>query len=174
VPAFTSRAMMDGLDRFWRLRSWLDLQALPAERRDKVLPYIRAWAEGAAGLSAAELFQGWSQIAAFRDAAVAASQPFDVLLSPTCPVATYPAEWASPTQDPARPLEHIAFTVPFNMSEQPSLSIHAGCTADGRPIGLQITGQRFDDLGVLQVAAAWERLRGPMPDWPFVPRGPAA
>jgi len=170
VPAFTTRAMMDGLDRFWRLRSWLDMQALPPERRAKVLPYIRDWAAGGAGVSAAELFQGWSQIAAFRDAALAASAPFDFLLSPTCPMPTYPAEWASPTQDPARPLEHIAFTVPFNMSEQPALSIHAGCTAAGLPIGLQIVGQRFDDLGVLQIGAAWEQLRGAMPDWPFEPR----
>ncbi|MBL8349841.1 MAG: amidase [Burkholderiaceae bacterium] len=167
VPAFTTRAMMDGLDRFWRLRSWLDLQALPAERRQRVLPYIRDWAAGAAGLGAAELFQGWSQIAAFRDAAVAATEPFDFLISPTCPVPSYPAEWASPTQDPARPLEHIAFTVPFNMSEQPALAIHCGMTAGGLPIGLQIAGHRFDDLGVLQVAAAYEALRGAMPDWPM-------
>jgi len=146
--------------------------ALPAERRAKVLPYIRAWADTGATLSAADVFHGYSQIAAFRDAAVAATQPFDVLLSPTSPVPSFPAEWASPTQDPARPLEHIAFTVPFNMSEQPSLSINCGFTAGGLPIGLQITGHRFDDLGVLQVAAAWEQLRGPMPAWPMA--APAA
>ena len=174
VAPFTGRAMMDGLDRFWRMRSWLDLQALPAERRAKVLPYIQAWAGTGATLSAAELFQGYSQIAAFRDAAVAAIQPYDFLLSPTSPVPSFPADWAGPTNDPARPLEHIAFTVPFNMSEQPALSIHAGCTPEGLPIGLQLIGHRFDDLGVLQLAAAWEQLRGPMPDWPFVPRGPAA
>jgi len=172
VPAFSTRAMMDGLDRFWRLRSHLDMVALTAERRAKVLPYIRAWADTGATLSAADVFHGYSQIAAFRDAAVVATQPFDVLLSPTSPVPSFPAEWASPTQDPARPLEHIAFTVPFNMSEQPSLSINAGFTAAGLPIGLQITGHRFDDLGVLQVAAAWEQLRGPMPAWPMA--APAA
>jgi len=175
VPAFTTRAMMDGLDRFWRMRSHLDMQALPAERRAKVLPYIRDWTATGATLSAAELFAGYSQIAAFRDAAVAATAPFDFLLSPTCPVPSFPAEWASPTQDPARPLEHIAFTVPFNMSEQPSLSINCGFTTGdlpGLPIGLQITGHRFDDLGVLQLGAAWEQLRGPMPAWPMA--APAA
>ena len=39
---------------------------------------------------------------------------------------------------PARPFEHIAFTLPANMSEQPALSINAGFTAAGLPIGLQI------------------------------------
>jgi aspartyl-tRNA(Asn)/glutamyl-tRNA(Gln) amidotransferase subunit A len=38
------------------------------------------------------------------------------------------------------------------------------------PIGLQIVGQRFDDLGVLQVARAWERMRGAGRAWPAVPR----
>ena len=53
------------------------------------------------------------------------------------------------------------------MSEQPALSINCGFTNDGLPIGLQIAGHRFDDLGVLQVAAAWERLRAPMRPWPM-------
>ena len=35
------------------------------------------------------------------------------------------------------------------------------------PIGLQIAGHRFNDLGVLQLAAAWEQLRGAMPNWPM-------
>jgi len=63
-----------------------------------------------------------------------------------------PPELPSPTNDPLRPLEHIGFTVPFNMSEQPAASINCGYTTSGLPIGLQIAGRRFDDLGVLQVA----------------------
>ena len=167
LAPFSTRAMADGMDRFWRMRSYLDLQALPAERRNKVLPYIRDWVATGATLSAAEVFTGYSQIAALRDAAVAACQPFDFVLSPTSPVPSYAAEWASPTNDPALPFEHIAFTLPHNMSEQPALSINCGFTAAGLPIGLQIIGHRFDDLGVLQLAAAWEQLRGPQRAWPM-------
>jgi aspartyl-tRNA(Asn)/glutamyl-tRNA(Gln) amidotransferase subunit A len=165
VPAFCTRAMADGMDRFWRMRSWLDFQALPSERQARVLPYIRDWISTAATLGAAEVFTGYSQMQALRDAAVAAIQPFDYLLSPTSPVPTFPAEWASPLNDPQRPFEHIAFTLPYNMSDQPAVSIHCGMTADGLPIGLQIAGHRFDDLGVLQLAQAWERLRPAMPAW---------
>ena len=82
--------------------------------------------------------------------AVAACQPFDFVLAPVAPVVTYAAEWASPTNDPATTMEHIAFTLPYNMSEQPAASIDCGTIASGLPIGLQIIGQRFDDLGVLQ------------------------
>ena len=167
LAPFSTRAMIDGLDRFWRMRSWLDLQALPEARRARVLPYIRDWVATGAGLSAADVFTGYSQMAALRDAAVTACQPFDFVLSPTSPVPSYAAEWASPTNDPSAPFEHIAFTVPLNMSEQPALSINCGFTAGGLPIGLQIIGHRFDDLGVLQMGLAWEQLRPAMPAWPM-------
>ena len=166
LPAFCTRQMADGMDRFWRMRSWLDLQALPPERQARVLPYIRDWVSTGATLSAADVFTGYSQMAALREAAVAAIQPVDFILSPTSPQAAAPAEWAGPTNDPARPFEHIAFTLPYNMSEQPAVSVNCGFTPDGLPIGLQIAGHRHDDLGVLQLAAAWEDLRGDAPRWP--------
>jgi len=167
---FMTREMADGMDRFWRMRSWLDIGALPPERQRKVLPYIREWVSTGAGLTAAQVFHGYSQMGAMREAAVHACQRFDYVLSPVSPVPSYAAEWASPTNDPQRPFEHIAFTLPFNMSEQPSASINCGYTAAGLPIGLQITGHRHDDLGVLQVAAAWERLRPAQRPWPKPPR----
>ncbi|HMN76771.1 MAG TPA: amidase [Burkholderiaceae bacterium] len=170
LAPFTTRAMIDGLDRFWRMRSWLDFESLPPARQAKVLPYIRDWIMTARHLSGAEVFRGFSQMGAIRDAAIAATLPFDFVLSPTCPVATFAAEWASPIDDPARPFEHIAFTLPFNMSEQPAASINCGFTADGRPIGLQISGRRFDDLGVLQLARAWEQMRAPQRPWPAPPK----
>ena len=168
--AFSTREMADGMDRFWRMRSWLDISALPDARRIKVLTYIREWVESAAQLTAAQVFQGYSQMAALRDAAVAACQRFDFVLSPVSPVPAFAAELASPINDPQRPFEHIAFTLPFNMSEQPALSINCGYTSDGLPIGLQIIGHRHDDLGVLQLARAWEQLRPPQHPWPAPPQ----
>jgi Asp-tRNA(Asn)/Glu-tRNA(Gln) amidotransferase A subunit family amidase len=167
MPAFSTRTMIDGIDRFWRMRSWLDISALPAERRNNVLPYIRQWVDAAARLSATELFHGYSQMGALRDAAVTACQPYDYVLSPVSPIPTFAAELPSPTNDPERPLEHIAFTLPYNMSEQPAASINCGYTSGGLPIGLQIIGHRHDDLGVLQVSQAYEQLRPPQKPWPM-------
>jgi aspartyl-tRNA(Asn)/glutamyl-tRNA(Gln) amidotransferase subunit A len=84
-------------------------------------------------------------------------------------VPTYAADWAGPLNDPARAMDHIGFTLPFNMSEQPSASIDCGHTADGLPIGLQITGRRHDDLGVLQLSRLWEEMRDPPRPWPQPP-----
>ncbi|MBL0297449.1 MAG: amidase [Betaproteobacteria bacterium] len=169
MPAFTTREMADGIDLFWRVRSWLDISALPPERRAKVLPFIRDWAAAGETCTAAQLFHGYSQFAALRDAAVAACQPFDFVISPVAPVSAFPAEWASPTNDPERAMEHIAFTLPCNMSEQPAISVPCGHTEGGLPIGLQVIGRRHDDLGVLRLARAWEQLRPPLRPWPTPP-----
>ena len=169
LAPFITRGMAEGLDRFWRCRAWTDIAALPEARRAKVLPFILEWARGGAALSGAQVFHGYSQMAAMRDAASAACEPFDAVFSPTAPIAAFAAELPCPTNDPAQPFEHIAFTLPFNMSEQPAASLNAGFTADGLPIGLQIIGRRFDDLGVLQIAQAWERLRPAARPWPEPP-----
>lgn len=168
VAPFMTREMIDGMDRFWRCRAWMDIAALPEARRAKVLPFIVEWAQEGADLSGAQVFQGYSQMGAMREAAVAACRPFDALLSPTAPIPAFAAELPCPTNDPARPFEHIAFTLPYNMSEQPAASINCGYTSDGLPIGLQIIGARHDDLGVLQLARAWEQMRPAQRAWPQV------
>jgi Asp-tRNA(Asn)/Glu-tRNA(Gln) amidotransferase A subunit family amidase len=166
MPGCTTREMADGIDRFWRMRSWMDLSRLPAQRYERVLPFIRDWVAPAASYGAAQVFHDHSQMAALRDAAVAASQPFDFLLSPVAPVVSYDATWASPTNDPARAMEHIGFTLPWNMSEQPAISLPCAFTAGGLPIGIQLVGRRHDDLGLLRLARVWETLRAPLPAWP--------
>ena len=169
IGPFMTREMIDGMDHFWRMRSWLDISALPEERRAKVLPFILEWARGGAGLSGEAVFKGYSQMAAMREAAVSASAPFDFVITPTSPIPAFAAELPMPTNDPARPFEHIAFTLPYNMSEQPAASINCGYTTSGLPIGLQIVGRRFDDLGVLQLSRAFEQLRPAQRDWPTPP-----
>ncbi|MBV9757894.1 MAG: amidase [Alphaproteobacteria bacterium] len=165
---FLTRTMLEGLDRFWRVRAWSDISALPPERAAKVLPYIRQWAEGGAGLSGLGVFRGFNQSIEMRAKTLAACRPFDFVLCPTAPVPAFAAELAAPLNDPARPFEHICFTVPFNMSEQPAVSINCGYTREGLPIGLQIVGRRFDDIGVLQMARAFETMRPPQRPWPVL------
>jgi aspartyl-tRNA(Asn)/glutamyl-tRNA(Gln) amidotransferase subunit A len=169
LKPFMTQGMLDGMDRFWRMRSHVDMRALPPQLKARVLPYIQQWADSAAGLSGEEVFRAFHQFHLTRLAAVNACRPFDFVISPVSPVPAFPAELPSPTNDPLRPLEHIGFTVPFNMSEQPAASINCGYTQAGLPIGLQIAGKRFDDLGVLQVARAFEIIRDPQRPWPQPP-----
>ena len=75
------------------------------------------------------------------------------------PIAAYSAELASPSDNPLDPFPHIGFTVAYNMSDQPAASINCGFTPEGLPIGLQIIGRRFDDVGVIALALAFEEMR---------------
>ena len=97
---------------------------------------------------------------AIRAAAAKLFCDIDYVISPVSPVVNFAAEFASPINDPDKPFEHIAYTVPWNMSENPAASINGGYDAKGFPIGVQIVGRRFDDLGVLGMAKAFEALRG--------------
>jgi aspartyl-tRNA(Asn)/glutamyl-tRNA(Gln) amidotransferase subunit A len=81
-------------------------------------------------------------------------------------VPAHGAEQHSPSDDPHDALSHIAFTVAYNMSEQPAASLNWSWTADGLPLGIQLVGQRFDDLGVLRLARAVELLRPAQRPWP--------
>jgi aspartyl-tRNA(Asn)/glutamyl-tRNA(Gln) amidotransferase subunit A len=169
MQPFMTQAMLDGMDHFFRMRSWVDMKALAPETKAKVLPYIQQWGDSAANMTGEQVFKAFSQFHATRLAAVHACREFDYVVSPTSPVPAFAAELPSPTNDPLRPLEHIGFTVPFNMSEQPAASINCGYTPAGLPIGLQIVGQRFDDLGVLQVSRAFELIRDAQRPWPEPP-----
>lgn len=169
LKPFMTQGMLDGMDHFWRMRSHMDMRALSPDVKARVLPYIQRWADSAAGMTGEAVFRASHQFHLTRLAAVNACRPFDYVISPVSPVPAFAAELPSPTNDPMRPLEHIGFTVPFNMSEQPAASINCGYTSDGLPIGLQIAGKRFDDLGVLQVARAFETIREPQRPWPLPP-----
>ena len=170
LEPFFTQDMLDGLDHFWRTRALTEINALSLSKRAAVLPFIREWAESASGFSGEHVFRGFSQVPAMRKAAIAATAPFDYMLSPTAPMTAFPAEWASPSKDPLNPFPHVGFTVGFNMSEQPAASVNCGYDSEGLPIGLQIVGRRFDDLGVLAVARAFEAIRAfEARSWPEPP-----
>jgi Asp-tRNA(Asn)/Glu-tRNA(Gln) amidotransferase A subunit family amidase len=169
VAPFLTSDILVGLDGFFQARLLAEFEVLPPERRAKALPFIAAWCGRAERLSATDTARNLALIMLMREKAVAATEPYDFLISPTSPISAYAAEEATPGNDPQRPFEHIAFTAPFNMSEQPAASICAGYDADGLPIGLQIVGRRFDDLGVLRMASAYETLRPPQRTWPEAP-----
>jgi aspartyl-tRNA(Asn)/glutamyl-tRNA(Gln) amidotransferase subunit A len=170
VPGVLTREMLDGLDAFWRARSWDDLSRLAPEDRAKALPYIYKWAEGGAKLSGVDVIRGFNATMAIRNAAAKLFCNIDFVISPVSPVVNFAAELASPINDPAKPFEHICYTVPWNMAENPAASINGGYDKNGFPIGVQIIGRRFDDIGVLRMAKAFEAMRGPQKPWPAAPK----
>lgn len=153
IAPIITREMLDGLDRFWRIRSAADIAALPEDRRAKVLPEIRSWVSTAGDLSGFEVFHGYSQMGAMAAAVTAVFRSYDVILSPVAPITAFPAELAYPTDDPSKPFEHIAFTVPYNMSAHPATTVNVGWSASGLPIGAQLAVPHHQDLTALALAA---------------------
>jgi aspartyl-tRNA(Asn)/glutamyl-tRNA(Gln) amidotransferase subunit A len=167
IRSFLTEEMIDGMCRFFEARSYNDLMQLSAGKREKVLPFIAEWCSWrAAHFSGRDVMQAYAQVMAMREAAVAASQPYDFILSPTSPIVAYEAELPAPGNDPRDALPHIAFTVPYNMSEQPAASVNWSYGASGLPIGVQVIGKRFDDAGVLRLAGLLETLRPKQRPWP--------
>jgi len=166
VAPFITEEMLNGLDLFFQSRLLAEIERLPQDRQAKVLPFILAWCRRAEGHSAADAMRALGQIMLMREKAVAAIQGYDFLISPTSPITAYAVDEPAPGSNPARPFDHIVFTAPFNMSEQPAASVCAGYDEDNLPIGLQIVGPRFDDAGVMMLAHAYEALRPAMRPWP--------
>src|SRR5918997_1693232 len=92
LSPFITRAMLDGLDTFWRQRAWAEIGALSEEAQDSILPYIRVWAESGRDLTGGEVYHGMHQMMVMRHAAVAACRAYDFVISPVSPVPAYEAE----------------------------------------------------------------------------------
>ncbi len=167
IPSFLTEPLMDGMSRFFEARSNLDFSLMPPERRAKVLPFIAEWSTWRAdAFSGKDVMAAYGAYVALRETTVRATQPYDFVLSPTSPILPYEAELPAPGNDPRNAFPHICFTLPYNMSEQPAASVNWTFSRDRLPIGVQVIGRRFDDLGVLRLARLLEQLRPAQLPWP--------
>jgi aspartyl-tRNA(Asn)/glutamyl-tRNA(Gln) amidotransferase subunit A len=76
------------------------------------------------------------------------------ILTPTAPSAAFPI--GEKTEDPIAMYLNDVFTVPANLAGLPAVSVPAGISADGLPLGLQVTGRAFDEETVLRVGEVLE------------------
>lgn len=87
---------------------------------------------------------------------------YDLIVSPTLTVPPFPVHMQGPEKTEGRivsPTAWLGFCFPFNMTGQPAVSLPAGLTADGLPVGLQIVGRHLADAQLIRVAAAFEAAR---------------
>jgi aspartyl-tRNA(Asn)/glutamyl-tRNA(Gln) amidotransferase subunit A len=87
---------------------------------------------------------------------------YDLLLTPTTSVTAFEVGRLNPAGWPQHAWDWFpwaSFSYPFNFTGQPAVTVPAGFTPAGLPVGLQIVGRRLAEVTVLQAAAAFERAR---------------
>jgi len=84
----------------------------------------------------------------------AAFEKCDAILTPTSPCAAFGL--GEKTADPVTMYLNDVFTVPANLAGLPGVSVPAGLSAEGLPLGLQIVGRPFDEPTAFRLASALE------------------
>jgi aspartyl-tRNA(Asn)/glutamyl-tRNA(Gln) amidotransferase subunit A len=79
----------------------------------------------------------------------------DVVLTPTAPSAAFAQ--GDKMDDPIAMYMNDVFTVPASLAGLPGISVPAGLSSDGLPLGLQIIGRPFDEETMFRVAGVVER-----------------
>jgi len=91
----------------------------------------------------------------------------DALLTPSTPSAAFAVGERS--DDPIAMYLNDIFTVPANLAGLPGISVPAGLSADGLPLGLQVLGPAFDEETVYRIAGLLEEAaafaESPEPWW---------
>ncbi len=85
----------------------------------------------------------------------AAFERVDCLLAPTAPSAAFAI--GEKSDDPIAMYLNDVFTVPADLAGLPAVSVPAGLSDEGLPLGLQVIGRAFDEATVLRVGEAIER-----------------
>lgn len=128
------------------------------------------------GIESAPRYRAWhaASVDRFRvamsEALASIFEQVDVLLCPVAPVEPFAAEGPMPRQvgeQKVSPYNGGALTIPANIAGYPAISIPAGLSASGLPIGLQVYARRHEDALLLDLALVMEQLR----PWPLVAPG---
>ncbi len=82
----------------------------------------------------------------------------DVVLTPTAPSPAFAQ--GEKMDDPIAMYLNDVFTVPASLAGLPGISVPAGLSADGLPLGLQVLGRAFDEETVLRTADVLEQAAG--------------
>jgi aspartyl-tRNA(Asn)/glutamyl-tRNA(Gln) amidotransferase subunit A len=131
------------------------------EQKAQMDPELVQYAEASAAMSVVEYVRGVAARQALVDTLRRFFERYDLLLTPTLCLPAFPLGLVGPREVAGRAVTHLGWTLcyPFNYSGQPAVSVPAGWTARGLPVGLQIVGRRLEDALVLRAAAAFEALR---------------
>jgi aspartyl-tRNA(Asn)/glutamyl-tRNA(Gln) amidotransferase subunit A len=148
-----------------------------AQHRQRMDPTLVAQLDRAAQYSAQELYRAiFLRTAMYRHVQGWFDQA-DIVVTPTLARTALPIDhdFFAPVEIDGRPVDTMRrawypYTLPFNMTGNPALSIPCGFDGDGLPVGLQLVGRIGEDALLLRAAALfeaarpWAHRRPPLPE----------
>lgn len=144
----------EAFELLWATGAATLLRGMPGARETVDPGLGRIWDEGETS-SGVEYLQARAVAAQLGITMGAFHERHNLLLTPTMPIVAFEAGHDVPPGSGLRGWpDWTPFTYPFNMTQQPAISIPCGTTAAGLPVGLQIVGPRHSDDLVL-AAARW-------------------
>ncbi|WP_433463244.1 amidase [Spirillospora sp. CA-128828] len=154
-----------GADEVFRtLRAWhwdITLRPLLEERRADFKPSLAANIDAGRSLTGADLGRAETLHTALFHRVRAFFGRYDALLMPVSQVPPFDAGTEYPDEVAGQPmhdyLEWMRSCLLISATGCPALSVPAGFTSDGLPVGLQIVGPHHADLAVLQIGHAFEQ-----------------
>ncbi|NLG55160.1 MAG: amidase [Rhodococcus sp.] len=136
---------------------------LTAEQRAELDPGLAEICEQGKAFSAQDYLEATAQRMNLGVKLGAFHERYDILVTPTTPITAFEAGVESPAggrYEGQRWTSWTPYTYPFNLTQQPAVSVPCGFDGAGMPVGLQVVGARFDDARVLAVAHAYEQAAG--------------
>ncbi len=154
-------------DTFRTLRAWhfqAKLGALLAESPDAFKPSLADNIRAGEGLTGADVARGYRQRTLLSETMRQFFTSYDVLVLPVSQVPPFPADQEFPSTINGNPmatyLDWMRSAYFITVTGCPAISVPAGTTADGLPVGVQIVAPHGADLRLLQIARAFEVARG--------------
>lgn len=143
----------------WFLGAYTVWKGLSAEQQAVADPDFKTEAELGAQLSALQVQQLNQRRGVLGSHMRQFMQRFDLLVTPAVSIPAFEARAAGTVaMDPVSMLGWTPFSYPFNLTQQPAISVPCGLTRSGLPMGLQIVGPMFGDALVLRAARAYESV----------------
>jgi len=154
----------------WLSQGVLDLfmdleRGMWPDRADEVEGFTRFALQASEQATPAQIARVWERRMGLEKALAAVYDEVDVVLTPTTAVPAFAAEGPMPSEIAGQtvfPAMATPFTMVANLCWNPAVSVPAGFTAGGLPVGLQIQGRRHADEVVLRLARLFEQAR----PWP--------
>jgi aspartyl-tRNA(Asn)/glutamyl-tRNA(Gln) amidotransferase subunit A len=144
----------------WFVGAALQVRGMTLAQRRLLDPGFAYVAEQGGRLAAIDYAVSVKAREALGSKMLAFFQDWDLLLTPTMPIAAFPAGIDYPPQvDRGQWNDWTPFTYPFNLTRQPAISVPCGFTKAGLPVGLQIVGPVLGDHHVLRAAHAFEQAQ---------------